>query len=338
MVKHIFGIDVSKDTLDLQFASLTSTQEQQFSATNRLTNSPQGFRKLLRWAKRCLGTSKVTPWFVMEATGVYHENLAYFLREHGYQVTVIMPTKLKHYFKSLDTKSKTDRLDARGIAQFGLERPLQAWTPPSAQMRTLKALVREYSALTEQATQIKNQCHAKRHGHQPLPQSLQRHKKQLALLAEQMSDIEREIRELVQQDNDLSSRISNIISAGGIGLMTAVRVIAETNGFALISNAKQLTSYAGFDVVLKQSGARAGKTTISKKGNRYLRQAVFMPALASIRFNPILKQFYQRLVRTKANKMVALIAVARKLLCLIYALWKSNVPFDPNYQSPALNA
>jgi transposase len=333
MIKAIFGIDVSKDTIDIQFASLTDDHKQIFSHKNQLKNNLQGYRKLLRWTRQCLGKTTTVPWFVMEATGIYHENLAYFLTEKGFQVAVLLPTKLKHYFQSLDNKSKTDRLDARGIAQFGLERTLELWQPPSAQLRALKALTREYSTLNEQATQIKNQLHAKNHSHSPVPQSLERLHEHLELLEQQMSEIEREIRDIVQQDDDLNSRIVNITSAKGVGFMTVVRVVAETNGFAMISCAKQLSSYAGYDIVLKQSGLRAGKPAISRKGNKYLRHAVYMPALASVRFNPVLKRFYERLVRTKANKKVALVAVARKLLLLIYALWRTNVPFDPNYES-----
>jgi transposase len=332
MIKAIVGIDVSKDTLDVQLATLSDEHKQVFSSKNQVKNTIQGYRKLLRWVRQCLGAETVAPWYVMEATGVYHENLAYFLTEKGHRVAVVLPTKMKHYFQSLDTKSKTDRLDARGIAQFGLERELDLWKPPSAQMRALKALTREYSTLSEQATQIKNQIHAKDHSHYPVPQSLDRMQEHLELLEQQMADIEQEIEQIVRQDDDLNSRIRNITSAKGVGLMTAVRVVAETNGFALISCAKQLASFAGFDIVLKQSGLRAGKSAISRKGNRHLRAAVFMPALASVRFNPVLKKFYERLVRTKANKKVALVAVARKLLLLIYALWRSNAPFDPDYE------
>jgi len=81
---------------------------------------------------------------------------------------------MKNYVRSLDIKSKTDRLDARAIAQFGLERMLQPWQAPSTQLRILKALVREYDAATEQLTKIKNQLHAKDHSYQPAIQTLAR--------------------------------------------------------------------------------------------------------------------------------------------------------------------
>ena len=118
-----------------------------------------------------------------------------------------------------------------------------------------------------------------------------------------------------------------------MGFITVVSVIAETNGFELINNRKQLTSYAGLDVVLKDSGIRKGKTSISKKGNKYIRKAVFMPAMSAIKHNQKLKEHYNRLVRRGKNKRLALIAVARKLLLLIYTLWKNDSVYIPNYKS-----
>ncbi len=94
---------------------------------------------------------------------------------------------------------------------------------------------------------------------------------------------------------------------------------------------KQLASYAGYDAVFNDSGMKKGKTSIWKKENKFLRNAVFMPALAACRYNPRLKEFYNRLVAKGKNRKLALIAVARKLLLLIYSLWKSNSVYDPNY-------
>jgi transposase len=330
-VKQVIGIDISKESFDAQFAIVDEKQQQRFVALAQFRNTLPGFRKLSRWTKKMVERSTAPLWFVMEATGVYHEHLAYYLAEQNQHVAVVLPTKMKNYVKSLDIKSKTDRLDARAIAQFGLERVLHPWEPPSLQLRTLKALVREYDAATQQVTKIKNQLHAKEHSYQPATQTLARLRAQQRLFEAQIKSIEEEIHALVQDDDDLHSRITNITSAQGVGFMTAVRVIAETNGFALITSAKQLTSYAGLDVRIKQSGLRSGKPSISHRGNSNLRRAVFMPALAAARYNPTLKRFYLRLLQTKANKMVALVAVARKLLCLIYALWRDNVPYRSHY-------
>ena len=90
--------------------------------------------------------------------------------------------------------------------------------------------------------------------------------------------------------------------------------------------------YAGLDVVFNDSGIKKGKTSISKKGNKFLRKAVFMPALSASKHNHKMKELYKRLVAKGKNKKLALIAVARKLLLLIYSLWKNNSEYIPDYQ------
>lgn len=332
-VKVSIGIDVSMDSLEVRFGLLMSDQVEKFPAAATFANTAAGFRKLERWAQSHGVPKGVPVWFVMEATGVYYEKLAYHLTGRGHKVAVVLPTKLKHYVKTLDGKSKTDKLDARGIAQFGLERPLTPWEPPSAQLRRLKELSREHETIQEHATQVKNQLHAKDHSQAPGEATLARLEAQLALFKAQLKEIEREMHALVERDPDLHGRITNVMTAEGLGFITVVRVVAETYGFAMIRNQKQLTSYAGYDVALRESGTRKGQPAISKKGNSHLRAAVYMPALVAIRHNKHLKEVFLRLVRNRGNKMIAVIAVARKLLCLIYTLWKSQVPYDPNYLS-----
>jgi transposase len=333
VIKHVVGIDISMDSLSVRFGIITDSQEKRFMGTATFPNEARGFRKLLAWTTKQLVEPHAPVWFVMEATGVYYEHLAYFLVEHGGLVAVILPNKLKHFAKTLDNKSKTDRLDAQSICQFGLERNLSSWQPPSPQMKLLKELTREYYTVQQMATQVKNQLHAKHHTHEPLVETTKRLRAQLQLFQKQLNSIEHQLHSVVDDDPDLRNRIANITAVKGIGFMTVVTALAETNGFALITSQKQVASYAGMDIVIKESGKRQGKPVLSKRGNKHLRRAVFMPALAACRYNPNLKAFYVRLVRTKANKKVALLAVARKLLCLIYILWKKNVPYDPNYRN-----
>jgi len=104
-------------------------------------------------------------WFVVEATGVYYENLAYFLAENNYSVAVILPNKTKNFFKTLENKSKTDSLDAAGLTQFGLEKALKPWEAPSAIFKELKELTREHLSTTAMLSQLKNKLHAKKHSH-----------------------------------------------------------------------------------------------------------------------------------------------------------------------------
>jgi transposase len=118
----------------------------------------------------------------------------------------------------------------------------------------------------------------------------------------------------------------------GVGLLTAAIVLAETNGFELIRNKKQLTSYAGLDVREKQSGTSVkGKPRISKKGNKHLRKAMHLPALAAIRCDERYKAIFTRLISKHGIKMKATVAVQRKLLELIYTLFKSTQRYDKDY-------
>lgn len=332
IIKQVVGIDVSKDTLAVSFGTLNINQEQQITRPIIVDNNLKGFKELMSFAKQNKATTSKAPlYFVMEATGVYYENLAYFLTEKHQKVIVILPNKTKSFSKTLDIKSKTDSLDAQMITQFALERQMQLWQLPSPVMKALKSLTREYQAIKNMIVQIKNQLHAKEYSYQPLKQSIQRSQKTLTVFQKQLKEIEQQIKELVEKDSDLNDRINKINKIEGVGFMTAVSIIAETNGFALIMNAKQLASYAGLDVVYNESGLKRHKTSISKKGNKYLRQAVYMPALSACKHNPRLKQLYIRLVIKKNIKKVAIIAVARKLLILVYTIFKNNSDYIPNY-------
>lgn len=120
--------------------------------------------------------------------------------------------------------------------------------------------------------------------------------------------------------------------------MAATGVVGETLGFKDITSAKQLTSYVGYDVVQRESGLFRGKTSISKKGNRNIRGMLHMPSMTVVRCNPTLKPFYERLKKKKAKPLIALVAVQRKLLCLMYTLWKTDSSYDPTYKTKTAEA
>ena len=114
--------------------------------------------------------------------------------------------------------------------------------------------------------------------------------------------------------------------------MTAAVIIAETNGFCLFKNSKQLISYSGYDVVENQSGKRHGRTKISKKGNSRIRRILFMPAFNVVKYKvPPFYQLYERTLTKHNIKMKSYVAVQKKLLTTIYALWKKNEYFIENY-------
>jgi transposase len=332
ILKQTVGIDISSKSFDARFGTIDIQQNTSISQAKSFKNSPAGFKLFLRWLTSFILPQDIPLVFVMEATGVYYEHLAHFLFEHGFQVAVVLPNKIKNYAKSLQSKSKTDPIDAATISRFGLERQLQLWTPPSESLKTLRDLCREYHCLKANCTQIKNQLHALKASFNPHRESFQRKNHLLKFLQRQVVLIQKELRSLVKSDPPLAQHLKQIKTAKGLGDITILTVLAETRCFELVTNQKQLTSYAGLDIVFNDSGMKKGKSSISKKGNTFIRKAIFMPALSACRANPQLKQFYQRLLAKGKNKKLAIIAVARKLLLLIYTLWKTNSPYFPDYK------
>ncbi|NCX95061.1 MAG: IS110 family transposase [Chitinophagia bacterium] len=131
------------------------------------------------------------------------------------------------------------------------------------------------------------------------------------------------MRQHIDSDEDVAKRIDNICQIKGVGLQTVAVLITETNGFALFKNYSQLVSYAGYDVVENQSGNHVGKTKISKKGNSRIRRALHLPAFNVVRYKQ--KPFIDLFERTLAKhqiKMKSYVSVQKKLLVLVYTLWK----------------
>lgn len=314
------GIDVSSETLEVRLGTRSTDRQLTYTPCRRFPNTQQGFSNLLEWLQPPTELSEL--WFIMEATGVYYEELAYFLDQKGLQVCVLVARRAKNYAKSLPIKSKTDAIDARLLARYGLERQPRRWQPPSQLLRQIKALLRERGQLKKQRTQLKNQRHAARRAWNHPESSLRR-----------LTDHIRQIEDYISQINrQLAEPIRRIGKITGVGRETVLQVIAETNGFALTTNRNQLASYAGLDVVLEQSGTRQGATKISKQGNVHIRRALYMPALAASQHNRVLRACYKRLLQRHPNhKKIALVAVMRKLLLLIYSLWKSGQAYDEKF-------
>jgi len=329
IVKQCIGIDVSKNLLECCLGNMIENQEHSFSKTKTFSNDLEGFKELLNWSNKLIQTSNVH--YVMEATGVYYENLAYWLHENGMSLSVLLPNKINHFAKSHNIKTKTDWVDAQILSQIGLERKLNKWSVPSVLMREIKFLTREYRELKFKLVAAKNQLHAKMHSYKCPKTTQQRLKRQIKMLETQVVEVEAELRVLVMSDRTLYDKIECLETIPGVSFMTVICILGETNAFALVRNAKQLASYCGLDIRHNQSGAKEGKTHISKKGNSFIRHALYMPALCASKHNPTLKEFYNRLVDKKPAKKIAVTAVARKMLILMYTLWKNETEFNLNY-------
>lgn len=142
-----------------------------------------------------------------------------------------------------------------------------------------------------------------------------------------------EIKRLVDPDNELECRINKLPTIKDIGMITMITILAETMGFDQFHSAKQLVSYAGYDVVQRESGASVkGRTRISKKGNRYIRNALYFPAMVACQYNPTLKETYIRIIKNKSSKMIGQVAIQKELLILMYTTWNNDTVFIENYK------
>jgi transposase len=329
-IKQNIGIDISKDDFKSSASALSKEFEIVTLGAKTFSNAINGFWGLIEWVK-VKEEENIKPTFTMEATGVYYESLAYFLVEQGYTVHIVLPNQSKKYAESLGTKSKTDKIDAQILARMGIERKLLPWQPLSPCFVTLKQLTRERDAIIQERTNANNQLHAYKHQGIVNRTSIARSEQRIAVLNGQIKEIEKEIAEIIKQDKKLEERLSNIQSIPGVGLITSVTIVAETNGFASINSIKQLTSFAGLDVRIAESGLWKGKSRISKKGNSHIRKALYFPTFTKIQYDNQTQQYYERLKIKKAKPMIAAVAVQRKLLGLIYTLWKKNEKFCPNY-------
>ena len=331
LVRQVVGIDVAQKEIVVSLGRMYDDLIPEVYGYKTFANTDKGFDVLILWVKK-LSEPSIGVRYVMEATGVYHERLAYFLEAKGYEVSIVLPNKISNYFRTLEGKTITDKTASETIARFGLERKLDNWKRPKEVFKKLRQLTRERDQIVAERTMVKNQLHAEKAEAEPNETSVTRIKKRIVFLNKQDKEIRADIEALINQDEQVKKAVGIISSLSGIGLLTAATVLAETNGFELIRNKRQLASYAGLDVKEKQSGTSVkGRACISKRGNKYLRKAMHLPALAAIRHDERFKAIFARLVSKHGIKMKAAVAVQRKLLEMIYILYKTSTPYDKNY-------
>ncbi|RZM24268.1 MAG: IS110 family transposase [Pedobacter sp.] len=334
ILKQVAGIDVAQNELVVSLGRIDHELTVDIFDYKVFKNNVKGFKELVKWAEKQV-KNELSVRYVMEATGVYHEPLAYYLTDNGSEVSIVLPNKISNFFRTLDVNTITDKTASEAIARFGLERKLDMWRKPKKIFRDLKQLTRERDQLIVDRTVLKNQLHAESAEAFPNPGSISRVNKRIKLIDKQELEIKAEIAAIVKQDPELVKKIDLMTTIPGVGKLTAVIVLAETNGFELIKNKKQLVAYSGLDVKLKDSGTSVkGKPRISKKGNRHLRKAMYMPALSAMKHNEQHQVLFVRLVSKHGIKMKAAVAVQRKILELMYSIFKSEKPFDKNYTQP----
>lgn len=330
------GLDMSKSHFHACFGGQKVQGQFVVRAQRKFANTVKGIEQFLQWLVRQhhkLDAQKQLPFqLLVESTGVYHESVVYAAYQAGWNICVELARRVKQYLKSIGQESKTDKLDASGIARMASERQLRSWQPCSKNLYALRQVLRQRQALIKYRTSLQNQLHALRHSYQAdavVRQSLLDTHQQIN---EQITALEAHIKQLYEQDEQLVERLSPIIeSVKGLGLITVLTIVAETNGFAQITSRKQLASYAGYDIIDNQSGQWQGRSRMSKQGNARIRQVMYMAALSLIRTKqgPLYDLYHRVRQRNPRIYKKANVAVQRKLLLLVFTLYKKQQRYDP---------
>jgi len=332
IVKQCAGIDCAKADFSVTFSVCNHEREIQNLSYRTFKNDEQGFKLFNKWMGK-LQKKSIPLLLVMEPTGVYHEKLAYFLKTLQYDLALVVPKRAKDFSKTLKVKKVTDKVASQYLAVMGLEKKLDVWTAPKVGYSKLKHLTREREQIQKFLVMLKNELEAESSRYMPSKESISRIKQHIKLLNKQCLDIMSEIKDLLKQNSEINNEVGKMTSIPGVGMLTAVTIIGETNGFELVRNKRQLVSYAGYDVINHESGSSIKtKARISKRGNRHIRKAMHMPALTAIRHSESSKDLFARLVRKTGIKMKGVVAVQRKLLVIMYTLWKNDTVYDPEYE------
>ena len=292
----------------------------------RFANTPAGHQEL----KRCLTRGRAPVRVCLESTGLYGLDLALLL--HGdsrFEIMVANPRAVRNFAQALFERSKNDPIDARVLVEYAERMPFQAWQPPSPAALQVTALARRIHALTEQATMEKNRLHAVSATATTLRILVQDLKRSIQSLKRAQTRLTREAKKIVSADAELQHRFSILLSVPGIGEISALQLLGELALVPVGADVRQWVAYAGLDPRQYSSGSSLQKRTrISKVGNRHLRRALYMPALTAVQHDPAWRAYYLHLQAAGKCKMVALVAVMRKLLHAIFGMFKHGSLFD----------
>lgn len=329
-MKHILGIDIASETFVGSIVTNESVPKNASEATT-FANTGTGFSACVDWAN-ALGLVPTETHIVVEATGVYWEALALFFHQHHFTVSVVNPAQVKYFAQSVLQRGKTDALDANLIARFGATMHPRTWEPPSALSEELQVLMRQRDAYLAMLTQERNRLHSYQRSGFPSQRAIAVSQKTIAFLEQQIKELETNFKNTINTDEHWKHMVELLQTIPSIGLVTAGILLTETQALASFHSSKQLTAFAGIAPAPHTSGKSVyQRSRISKIGNPRIRKAFYMAAISAIRFNPTMKTFYDRLVARGKSKKLCIVAVARKLLIVCFAICKSQQPFNNHY-------
>lgn len=307
----ILGVDVSKDKLDA-FLLLQPPRHIQ------VPNTPDGHAHLLKWA------SDAGPLHLcLEATSTYGLPVARHFHGAGHLVSILQPLAVQRYAQAALARNKTDRLDARLVADFGRSQNPRPWTPPSASQELLQARSRLRDELVQQRLGLQNRVDTAHPAVVPVLKSL------LRSLSKQIEKLDSDLQSTLHDDPVLRDQAVLLRSIPGVGPVLCAGLLAELP--ADLRDARAATAYAGLNPRHRESGSSLrGKTSLSKIGNSRLRRLLYVPALTALKHNPILKDQSDRLALRGKQGKVRVVAIMRKLLCICIGVLKSKQPWNPS--------
>lgn len=314
---NYYGIDISKDVFDVM---------DQNKVHKQYNNDLSGFKKL----KKDMGDGAAV---IMEATGVYHVQLADYLYHKNIFVSVVNPLSIKRFIQMNLRRIKTDKADAEMICKFGQMNDLNGYVPAPLFLKEARIITDNIDLLLKSRTMFKNRKHALSHKSEKLRSILIGPiEKSIKALDRQIKLLEEELKKIIKENYpDLYSRLQSI---PGIGKSTAAFLIILTEGFDKFESAKQLICYVGLSPTEKVSGSSVrGSSRISKQGNPKVRNLLFMCSFNACKSNKTCRELYERIVAKGKSKKLALIAVCNKLLKQSFAIAKSGLVYDENYRS-----
>lgn len=320
---NIIGIDVSKDKLDCAWP-----REEGKLKTKIFSNTIAGWKELIDWSLKNTGLEIGQLHFVMEATGIYHEQLATSLYDAGAKVSVVNPAQVKFYAKGQGVRTKNDKKDSVVLARYGLNENPKLWQPEALEIRTLKALIARLDGLEKDLQREKNRQEKALISKAP-EEVIISLSQMIELLETEQQRLDNLIEEHIKKHEKLKQNKALLESIPGVGKVIATRMLMVI-GSRQFESASQCSAYLGLVPVQHESGSSIkGRSRLSKAGNPVIRAKLYMAAVVATRYNPDIKAQYERLTSKGKSKMSALGAAMRKLVQICFGVLKHQQPYQP---------
>jgi len=318
------GIDVSKDKFDCLWLRDVSTGKVK---TKVFKNNQLGYQTAIDWL---VNNTRVEPsaiFITLEATGVYHEGLAYHLYDAGFKVSVVNPARPKQFANALGIAHKTDKSDSLLLARFGCQTEPRLWTPEPAEIRELTALIQRVDAIEKDIQREENRKEqAEISGvSETVMGSLD---KVIGLLLDEKKRLIKELDDHINKYPDLKRNRALLESIPGVGPVVS-RLMLSIISRREFANAGSLSAYLGLIPRIRESGTLKGRSTLTKVGPAKVRAKIYMAAIVAKQCNPDIKAQYQRLVKNGKTHMQALGAAMRKLTQICFGVIKHQSEYQP---------